>query len=131
MKKKYEDEFSIFIASFISILIFFILVVLAFKNKFNKYTSIPANHIIDNAIEVILTTEELKYIEKNNYIYYRSKKEKVEIVSVIKNAYKNKKRCHQIILRLKLKEEKTNLIYISIYNKKEKFIKLLNQFWKE
>ena len=131
MKKKYENDSLIFALSFLSIITFIILIILSMRKDYKKYVSIPANHIADNIVEVVLTTKELKYLQKNKYVFNDSKKIKIEIISITKQAYKNTKRCHLVVLKLKLKKGQTNVIYISIYDKREKYIKLLKQFWKE
>lgn len=130
--KKYENYYNLFILCFITIILLIMLVFLSIQKEYSKYEVIPAYYILDNVVEVFLTDDELKYIEKNNYIFYCSKKQKIEIVSIERNAYKRGERRHQVLLRTKIKRNnKTNLIYISIYKGKENFIKLLTYFWKE
>lgn len=126
--KKYQLLFTI---NLITIIIFSLFLITISTKYYNEYTKINSSYILDNIVEIVITTKELKQIEKNNYIYLNSKRRKIEIISTIKNIYQRKNiKYHQVLLKINNIKDKSTL-NISIFDKKEKIIKLLFDCWKE
>ncbi len=129
--KRYKKYQLLFTINVFTITIFILLLTMLFIKDYNEYTKINASYILDNIVEIVITTKELKQIEKNNYIYLNSKKTKIEIISTTKNIYQRKKvYYHQILLKINGITNK-NLLNISIFNKKERMINLFFDCWKE
>jgi len=62
---------------FISIFMIFIFKCI-FKN-YDEYSKLNSVYILDNIMEIVVTTKELRQLEKNNCIYLNSKKKKIKI----------------------------------------------------
>lgn len=121
----------LFIINFVLVLIFIILIYVFIHKSYSEYTVIPASYVVDNVVEVTLSNSELSYIQKNKFVFYKSRKKKVEFISVIRDAYKNRKRNNQVLLRINLDEGEESLVYISIFKRKRSFMDLLLDSWKE
>lgn len=122
---------TLFIISFILVVSFLFILYFCICKKYAEYSMVPASYVLDDVIEITLSDSELAYIQKNQYVFYNSRKEKIEFVSIIRNAYKGRKRRNQVLLRLKLDRNEENLIYISIFRENKNFIDLLVDCWKE
>lgn len=125
MKKvKYEKLFLInFIMFFLSL--FFIINVLNFKIPIFEVISCSYNY--DNVCSIFVEGSTLKRLQVNPYVYFKSKKSKVEIVDVYKNYYKN---YHKVLIRTNI-NYKDNEISVSVYKEKKKIIKIFFDCWEE
>lgn len=129
--KRYKKYQLLFTINIITIIIFVLFLITISIKYYNDYTKISSSYILDNMVEIVITTKELKQIEKNNYIYLNSKRKKIEIISTIKNIYQRKNiKYHQVLLKINHITDKS-ILNISIFNKKEKIIKLFFDCWKE
>lgn len=131
MNKRYDNLVIIFIVSFFMIFIFFLFFLLSINKKYSKYFLIGGSYVLNDVSSFNVNDRDLRYLEKNKYIYYRSRKVKVEIVSVLRDAYKDKNIKNQILLRFKLDKSDKSVVYISIYRKKISFFDLVLESWKE
>lgn len=121
----------LFIISFLLVIIFIVLIYIFIHRGYSEYSVIPASYVVDDVVEVTLSNSELSYIQKNKFVFYKSRKEKVEFVSIIRDAYKNRKRNNQVLLRINLDKGEEDLIYISIFKSSRSFVDLLLDCWKE
>lgn len=129
--KKYRKYQLLFSINLLTIAIFVLFLITIFIKYYNEYTKINASYILDNIVEIVINTKELKQIEKNNYVYLNSKKTKIEMISTTKNIYQRKKTYyHQVLLKINGITNKSTL-NISIFYKKEKIINLFFDCWKE
>lgn len=126
--KKYQLLFSVNLI-FISIFMIFIFKCI-FKN-YDEYSKLNSVYILDNIMEIVVTTKELRQLEKNNCIYLNSKKKKIKILSIVKNILKKDDVCyHQVRVNINNVSRDT-ILNVSIYNKKERMIRLFFDCWKE
>lgn len=126
--KKYQLLFSL---NLFVISIFTFFITMCSLNSYNEYTKLNSVYILDNIIDVMLTTKDLKQLEKNNYLYLNSKRKRVEILNITKNILKKGNTYyHQTRLKIDGISSKTNL-NISIYQKKRRIIRLFFDCWKE
>lgn len=121
----------LFIISFLLVIIFIVLIYIFIHRGYSEYSVIPASYVVDDVVEVTLSNSELSYIQKNKFVFYKSRKERVEFVSIIRDAYKNRKRNNQVLLRINLDKGEEDLIYISIFKSSRSFVDLLLDCWKE
>lgn len=111
--------------------LFFLFLMMSSTMTYNEYKKLDVIYVLDNVIEVFLTEEDLKQIQKNNYLYLNSKKQKVKFLSITKNVYQRKKLSyHQVLLEISNINKNTTL-NISIFREKKKWITLLKDSWKE
>ena len=126
MKKYIKDEFFLFLNA----LVFFITIVVVikiFKEKLRTYNITTAALIIDNNYVIFVNNEDMKFLQKNPYVYIDSKKVHIKIIEINKKYYKN---FNKILIRIKKKELKKE-ISISIYNNKKNFLELFFNCWEE
>lgn len=98
--------------------------------KYNRYYKIDGTYIKENHIRLIVTDKILKDIEKNNYVYIKSKKEKIKIITITKNIYKSKrKNYHEVLLKVKIENKED--IELSILEEKKELITMFKDCWKE
>lgn len=126
--KKYQLLFTINLFFMILFILFFIIICI---KKYNEYTKINGIYILDNIVQIVITTDELRQIQKNNYVYLNSKRKKIDIITITKNVYnRNRINYHQVLIKLESVDEKT-ILNISIFQQKRKVIELFWTCWKE
>lgn len=126
MKKYKKDEFLLFLNA----LVFFITIVVVikiFKEPLRTYNITTAALIIDNNYVIFVNNEDMKFLQKNPYVYIDSKKVHIKIIEINKKYYKN---FNKILIRIEKKELKKE-ISISIYNNKKNFLELFFNCWEE
>ncbi len=129
--KRYKKYQLLFTINIIIIILFILFVISLTKINYNEYTKLNSIYIIDNVVESVVTSKQLKYLEKNNFVYLNSSRKKIEILSITKNIYKRDGEFyHQILLKINKIKENT-IINMSIPQKKRKLIILIKDCWKE
>ncbi len=129
--KRYKKYQLLFMFNLFLVILFIVFFIVIFIKKYNEYTKISSIYILDNIVQIVITTDELQQIQKNNYVYLNSKRKKIDIIAITKNVYKrNQINYHQVLIKLRPVDEKT-ILNISIFHKKRKMIELFWNCWKE
>ena len=123
--KKYKNCESIIILDFIFLVTSVFVLISVFTKDIPDYEVVQAEKVIDNVYVVLISKKYFKNFEKNQYVYVNSKRKKIEIIEVTKNYYKN---YHRILIRY---NDNKNILKMSIYKEKKKFIELFMKCWEE
>lgn len=123
--KKYKNCESIIILDFIFLVTSVFVLISVFTKDIPDYEVVQAEKVVDNVYVVLISKKYFKNFEKNQYVYVNSKRKKIEIIEVTKNYYKN---YHRILIRY---NDNKNILKMSIYKEKKKFIELFMKCWEE
>ena len=123
--KKYKNCESIIILDFIFLVTSVFVLISVFTKDIPDYEVVQAEKVVDNVYVVLISKKYFKNFEKNQYVYVNSKRKKIEIIEVTKNYYKN---YHRILIRY---NDNKNILKMSIYKEKKKFIELFIKCWEE
>ncbi len=123
--KKYKNCESIIILDFIFLVTSVFVLISVFTKDIPDYEVVQAEKVVDNVYVVLISKKYFKNFEKNQYVYVNSKRKKIEIIEVTKNYYKN---YHRILIRY---NDSKNILKMSIYKEKKKFIELFMKCWEE
>lgn len=116
--------------SIIVIILFieFLFIVCLFKLNISIYKTYNCVVIKDDLVYLFIDKDDLKLFNSNNYIYYKNRKCRFEIIEVQRNVLKN---YHEIVIKFRFKNKSYDSVNISIFKKKEKLIRLFDVIWKE
>lgn len=123
--KKYKNCDFIIILDFIFLVTSVFVLISVFTKGIPDYEVVQAEKVVDNVYVVLISKKYFKNFEKNQYVYVNSKRKKIEIIEVTKNYYKN---YHRILIRY---NDNKNILKMSIYKEKKKFIELFMKCWEE
>lgn len=133
-RKKYEIfEFIRIIIIFIFLMEFFFFYLL-FNIKINKYSIFSGVIIKDNLIQFIVNSDDLKLFIANNNYFMQDKKYSYKIEKINKGVLKRKGiEYHELVIKYKgvSNYKDTDLISISLFDKKICLIKIFEVIWKE
>lgn len=125
--KKYRKEELLLFSNAILFLITILVVIKIFNKPIRTYNITTATLIIDNNYVIFVNDKDMKYLQKNPYVYIDSKKVHIKIIEINKKYYKN---FNKILIRIEKKKLKKQ-ISISIYNNKKNFLELFFNCWEE
>ena len=125
--RNYKTNILITYISVFYLILFVILIIFIFSKKYYTYNYYKGIYLSSHTFEVYVKKKDLKYLEKNPYIYLNSKREKIEILEKDNVSYKN---LSLIIMKSRKVNKKTKL-NISIYNDKKSIYSMLIKPWKE
>lgn len=133
MKKRYEK--SKLVIGISVLLIYFILLFgfYLFNKKIFVYKKFSGVVCKNNAIELLVSKEELKLFYKNTNIFINNKREKIKIVKVEKNILQREgvKYNHIFInVRLSGMYKVNDVVYLSILERKDRVINIFKIIWK-
>lgn len=125
--KKYRKEELLLFSNAILFLITILVVIKIFNKPIRTYNITTATLIIDNNYVIFVNDKDMKYLQKNPYVYIDSKKVHIKIIEINKKYYKN---FNKILIRIE-KKKLNKEISISIYNNKKNFLELFFNCWEE
>lgn len=132
--KKYELFGSVELLSAILFILFFVFVVFCFTYPFVKiYKSLSCVFIGDSSVSLIVSSKDLSWFYKNDYILVDGKKIKFGIESEMRNVMKKDNRIyHQLALNLKniSKYKENDVVDLKIYQKSVSFFQSFLEIWK-
>lgn len=128
LKSNYEKFYGSMFIMFIIFILEVLLTICLFKISINIYKTYSCVVIKDDLVYLFIEKDDLKLFNSNNYIYYKNRKCKYEIIEVNRNVLKS---YHEIVIKFKFKNKSYDSINISIFKKKIKLIHLFDVIWKE
>lgn len=132
--KKYELFGSVELLSVILFILFFVFVGFCFTYPFVKiYKSLSCVFIGDSSVSLIVSSKDLSWFYKNDYILVDGKKIKFGIESEMRNVMKKDNRIyHQLFLNLKniSKYKENDVVDLKIYQKSISFFQSFLEIWK-
>lgn len=101
MKKKYENNQNLIIISWLFLIIALWSSLTVLNKEIYIYKKISGVLYTDSAMEVVISREDTKLLQKNKYVFINNKKMKIKIVQVNENILrKNKTSYNQVFINI-------------------------------
>ena len=101
MKKKYENNQNLIIISWLFLIIALWSSLTVLNKEIYIYKKISGLLYTDSAMEVVISREDTKLLQKNNYVFINNKKMKIKIVQVNENILRrNKTSYNQVFINI-------------------------------
>lgn len=101
MKKKYENNQNLIIISWLFLIIALWSSLTVLNKEIYIYKKISGVLYTDSAMEVVISREDTKLLQKNKYVFINNKKMKIKIVQVNENILRrNKTSYNQVFINI-------------------------------